>query len=100
MTNEEIKALTEVEARSRSNTKRIDKVEERQDNLDALVTSVATLATEQEHIKDDVTEIKTDVKELTGRSGKRWDELIDKAIWAVCGGVLAWLVSMLLGGAG
>ncbi len=99
MTNEEMKMLTEADARSRSNTHRIDKVERRQDNLDALVTSVATLATEQEHIKDDVTEIKSDVKTLTSKPGNRWDSLVDKAIWAVCGGVLAWLLSTVLGAA-
>ena len=100
MTNEEMKLLTEADARSKSNTHRLNKVEERQDNLDLLVTSVATLATEQEHIKEDVTEIKTDVKHLAGKSGRRWEELIDKAIWAVCGGVLAWLLSRLIGGVG
>ena len=54
--------VAEIDQRSKSNTHRLDKVEERQDNLDKLVSSVSALANEQEHIKEDVTEIKTDVK--------------------------------------
>ncbi|MEA4894560.1 MAG: hypothetical protein VB064_04785 [Oscillospiraceae bacterium] len=95
VTNEEVQRLTEAEQRCKSNTHRLDKAEERQDNLDALVTSVATLATEQEHIKEDVTEIKSDVKTLTGKSGKRWDELIDKIIWAIVAAGIGFLLARL-----
>ncbi|NLH01234.1 MAG: hypothetical protein GX488_04925, partial [Clostridiales bacterium] len=83
MTNEEEKRLTEVEQRCKSNTHRLDKVEERQNNLDALVSTVATMANEQEHIKEDVTEIKSDVKTLTSKPAKRWDELVDRIIWTI-----------------
>lgn len=48
--------VVEIDQRSKSNTHRLDKVEERQDNLDKLVSSVSALANEQEHIKEDVTE--------------------------------------------
>ena len=43
--------VAEIDQRSKSNTHRLDKVEERQDNLDKLVSSVSALANEQEHIK-------------------------------------------------
>ena len=39
--------VTEIDQRSKSNTHRLDKVEERQDNLDKLVSSVSALANEQ-----------------------------------------------------
>lgn len=89
--------LTEVEQRSKSNTHRLDKVEERQGNLDALVTSVATLATEQEHIKEDVTEIKCDVKTLTTKSAKRWDELVEKVIWTLVAAAIGFFIAKLGG---
>lgn len=85
--------LTEVEQRGKSNTHRLEKVEERQDNLDALVSTVATMANEQENIKEDVTEIKSDVKTLTGKSGKRWDELVDKIIWAVVAAAIGYFLA-------
>lgn len=80
--------LTEVEDRSKSNMKRLDEVEKRQDNLDSLVASVAVMASEQEHIKTDVTEIKTDVKGLMEKPGKRWDNIVEKIIWAIIAAIL------------
>lgn len=84
--------VAEVEQRSKSNTHRLDKIEERQDNLDRLVSSVAALANEQEHIKDDVTEIKTDVKSLTEKPAKRWDAVVGAIITGIVGFVIAWVL--------
>lgn len=95
MTNEEIKQLIAIEQRCKSNTHRLDKVEERQDNLDSLVASVAVMAQEQEHIKDDVTEIKSDVKTLAEKPGKRWDSLVEKLIWAVVAAVVGFLLAQV-----
>ena len=57
--------LASLEQREKSNTHRIDKLEERQDNLEKLTDTISVLANEQEHIKSDVGEIKADVKTLT-----------------------------------
>lgn len=84
--------LTEVEQRSKSNTKRLDEVEERQNNLDKLVTSVEVLATKQETVETDVKEIKSDVKSLAEKPGKRWESIVDKAVWAVLAAVIAFLL--------
>lgn len=87
------KRLTAVEERAKSNTHQIDEIKKRQDNLDELVESVAIFAKEQEHIQADVQEIKSDVKALTDKPRKRWDGLVDKAIWAVCAAVIAFLLA-------
>ena len=84
--------VTEIDQRSKSNTHRLDKVEERQDNLDKLVSSVSALANEQEHIKEDVTEITTDVKSLTERPGKRWDSIVGAIITGVVSFIVAWVL--------
>ena len=73
-------------------TKRLDEVEKRQDNLDSLVASVAVIASEQDHIKTDVTEIKSDVKGLMEKPGKRWENIVEKIIWAVVAAVLGLLL--------
>lgn len=83
--------ITDVEARAKSNTKRIDELEKRQDDLDDLVTTVKVLATREENVESDVKEIKRDVKDLTGKSGKRWDDLVEKIVWAIAAAVLAFL---------
>lgn len=87
--------LTETEDRSKSNSHRLDEVERRQDNLDDLVSTVKVLATQEQNLEKDVKEIKSDVKSLTSKSGKRWDSLVDKIIWAVAGAVLAFLLAKI-----
>ena len=88
--------VVEIDQRSKSNTHRLDKVEERQDNLDKLVSSVSALANEQEHIKEDVTEIKTDVKALTEKPAKRWDGIVDKLIWLAVSGALGFIAAQIM----
>lgn len=87
--------LTEVEERSKSNKHRIEEVEKRQDNLDELVSTVKVLALREENVEKDVKEIKSDVKNLTDKPGKRWDSLVDKIIWAVAGAVVAFMLSQM-----
>lgn len=85
--------LTEVEERSKSNSHRLDDMEKRQDNLDALVGTVKVLADREERVEEDVKEIKSDVKSLTSKPAKRWDSLVNQIITilvaAVAGFVLA-----------
>lgn len=85
--------LAEVDARSRSNTKRIDELQRKQDDLGELVSCISTLKNEQDHIKTDVGEIKADVKEMKGKPAKRWDSLIDKAIWAVAAALITYILT-------
>lgn len=87
------KRLTQVEERSKSNTKRLDEVENRQDNLDELVSTVKVLAVREENVETDVKEIKVDVKSLTSKPGKRWDSLVDKIILTVASVVLGFFLA-------
>ena len=96
MTNEEMGLkLTEVDQRAKSNTHRIEDIEKKQDNLDSLVTSVAVMATKQAVIENDVTEIKSDVKCLTGKSGKRWDTIVDRVIWAIVASAVGYFLAQV-----
>lgn len=87
MEKEEAVKLAEVDQRSRSNTHRIETLEERQDNQDNMLRSISALANEQEHIKTDVREIKADVKDMKERPGNRWESIVEKTIWLVIGGL-------------
>lgn len=81
--------LTEVEERSKSNTHRIDKLEQRQDDLDKIATAVEVLALREQSVEKDVKEIKADVKTITQKPAKRWDGIVDKALWLLIGAALA-----------
>ena len=85
----------ETEARGKSNTHRLDALEKNQKALNELTTSVKVLATEQSTMKTDIGEIKTGLKPLTDKPAKRWEAIVDKAIWAVLGGLLAFALSQI-----
>lgn len=87
--------LTAVEDRSKSNSHRIQEIEKKQDDLTDLVGTVKALAVREENVENDVKEIKSDVKSLTGKAGKRWDSLIDKIILTLAAGVIGFILSKL-----
>ena len=87
--------LTEVEDRSKSNTRRIDKLEKQQGEFVELVTSVKVLAEREQNVENDVKEIKNDVKILTSKPGKRWDSFVEKVLFAVVGAVMGYLFMKL-----
>lgn len=80
--------LTQVETR-------VETLEDRQDNLDKLVSTVSALAVREERMENDVKEIKADVKTLTEKPGKRYDGLVDKAVWAVLAAVIAFMLGRI-----
>ena len=76
-----------------SNMRRICELEERQDSLEQLASSVSALATREERVEKDVKEIKVDVKALAEKPAKRWDDMVDKTVWLVLGSCIAFLLS-------
>lgn len=94
--------LTEVDARSKSNTHRLDALERTSTALNRLATSVEVMAAELKRQGEDVDEIKRDVTNIGGKvhamevkPGKRWEGIVDKLIWGVVGAVLALLLARL-----
>ena len=58
-------------------------------------TSVALIEERIGQVKADTEEIKLAVQELRAKPGKRWDGIVDKLIWAVLGGVVAFLMARI-----
>lgn len=87
--------LTENEERSKSNTHRIDKLEKQQGEFVELVSSVKVLAEREQNVENDVKEIKSDVKSLTSKPGKRWDGLVDKVIVTVAAAVVGFILAKI-----
>ena len=85
--------LTEVEERVKSNTKSINELEKRQDDLDELVSTVKVLAVREENVESDVKEIKSDVKSLTNKPAKRWDSVVDKIIMIIVSAVVGYILA-------
>ncbi len=87
--------IAEIEARSKSNTHRIDDLEEDNRALHTLATSVEVLATKQDTIESTVQEIKTDVKELKAVPGSKWEALVKTILTALAGGLVAYALFRL-----
>ena len=87
--------LTEVEERSKSNTKRLDEMKKRQDNFDELVGTVKALAVREATVEADVKEIKADVKNLTGKPAQRWESLVNQIITVVAAAVVGFILAKI-----
>ena len=85
--------LTVVEDRSKSNSKRLDDMEKRQDDLDDLVSTVKVLVVREEAVETDVKEIKKDVKTLTSKPAQKWDKLIDTILFTIVGALLGFILA-------
>lgn len=87
--------LTEVEQRSKSNAHRLYEMKKRQDDQGKLISTVAVLASEQKTIKNDVNEIKSDVKSLASKPAKRWDSLINQIITIVVAAIAGFILAKI-----
>ena len=87
--------IAEIEARSKSNTHRIDDLEADNKALHQLATSVEVLATKQEAIEANISEIKDDVKSLKAIPGGKWEALVKTILTALAGGLVAYALFRL-----
>ncbi len=91
--------LTQVEQRSKSNTHRLEKLEESTEAINRLATSMEVMVSKQEQVAETVEKLDGKVTALEEKPVKRLDGLLDKIIWAVCGAVLTFILAQLgLGG--
>ena len=87
--------LAACEERAKSNSHRIDKLEETTDVLNQLAKNMGVMAERQEHMSSAVDKLDGKVTALEQKPAKRWDGLWDKAIGAMVGGLVAFLLFKL-----
>lgn len=94
--------LTAVEERAKSNTHRLDKLEESTDAINRLATSMEVMAERQAQCVTSVDTLDGKVSTLDGKvtaleqkPARRWDGMVDKAIGAAVGIVVAYLLAQL-----
>lgn len=80
---------------AKSNKKRIDSLEEEQKELRSLTTAVSQMVTEQKNMRDDIAEMKTDVKEIKEKPAKRWDSTVDKILTVIIGAIVAFMLTKI-----
>lgn len=87
--------LAAVEQRAKSNTHRLDKLEESTQILNRLATSMEVMAQRQEQVADTVDKLDCKVTALENKPAKRWEALADKAVWSVCAAVIGFILAKL-----
>lgn len=85
--------LAEVDSRSKSNTHRLDRLEETTEAINSLAVSMKELATEQKSMSKSVDKLTSDVETLKAEPGKRWKFVIEKAIYFVVAAVVGFILA-------
>lgn len=87
--------LTQVEQRSKSNTHRLEKLEESTEAISRLATSMEVMASKQEQVAETVEKLDGKVTALEEKPAKRVDGLVDKMIWAICAAVITFILARI-----
>lgn len=98
MTSEEIaRELAELRAREKSNTKRLDKLENDHEVLNSMATSIKVMATKQETIAEKLDAVSDKVDVLEHVPGKRWNSLVKciltALVTALVSAAVTWLIA-------
>ena len=80
---------------AKSNKIRIDNLEEEQKELRNLTAAVSAMVAEQKNMRNDLTEMKTDVKEIKEKPAKRWDMTADKVLTLVITAIVAFMLAKI-----
>lgn len=85
--------LSETEARSKSNTKRIDELSAQIDAVNRLATAVEVMASKQEQLGQSVDRLTGKVEAMEAEPGKRWKFVIEKSIYFVVAAVVGFMLA-------
>ena len=90
MTDEEIaRKIQEVDDRSRSNTIRLNEVEQKLQDNSVMLENIARISQRQDDMESDLKEIKSDVKMLTVKPAQRWESIVNTIILGIVGALVA-----------
>jgi len=82
-----------MEEEDKRQNKRIEIIEEKQVQISELVTSVKVLAANVENIAKEINEQGLRLKEIEGKPGKRWEQLLGYVISALVTAAIAYFLT-------
>lgn len=90
--------LTKIEQDIKAAWRRIDEQLQLAKDVHKLALAVEGQIQELRHMRDDLEDVRKDMSELQGRSGKRWEQVVTTAITGVVGAVIGAAMMMIYGG--
>lgn len=85
--------LTETEQRSKSNTHRIEKLEELTAAINKMAISVEKMAFKQDAMNASINKLTTDVDAIKAEPAKRWKFVVEKAIYFVIAAIMGFFLA-------
>ena len=83
MDKDDIKLLTEIEQRSKSNTRRLDEHEKKIEDLEKTYSIMQKMDLRVSNIEGSVKSINTNLDAQSEKKGMKWDKLIDYIFYAI-----------------
>ena len=80
---------------AKSNKRRIDNLEEEQKELRSLTQAVSQMVVEQKNMRDDLVEMKDDVKQIKEKPARRWDFVAEKVLGLITAAVVAFMLAKI-----
>lgn len=91
MEKDELERLVETEARSKSNTKRLDKLEPKVDDIHNLALSVQAIATEMKAMREDMNKIDKRVLAIEDKPNKKIDSIWGYIVSSIISGLIVFI---------
>lgn len=91
--------ITEIRDNLNHHESRILALEKNVEAITDIAKSTAVMAEQMKYMGNSITQLTIDVKELKGRSAKKWDAIVDKTIMMLVAAVVGFCLSKIgLGG--
>ena len=87
--------LAEIDARSKSNTKRLDRLEELTETVHELATTMKLLADKQERTAETVERLDTKLSAIEQEPAKRWKAVVEKILMTVVAALVGFVMAKL-----
>ena len=88
--------LAHLEEREKSNTHRIDKLEEEVSEIKDLTIAVKEIATETKHMREEQNNMSKRLSTIEEKPAKNWDKIITTVIGTVVGGLVGAVLALIL----
>jgi len=95
MDNNHLERLVEIEQRSKSNTKRIDNLEGKVDDIHELTISVKELALETKAMREDLNKIDNRVLAIESKPAKKWDSVVSTIVTIVISAIVGFVLAKI-----
>lgn len=91
----DLQRFAEIEQRCRSNTRRIDALERKQEVLQRLATAVEVLASEQKHLQENIDRMSGKIDTLEKKPAKYWEKVVERIITVAVTAMVTFLLTQL-----